>query len=198
MPQVSLDQIITGLQKKYSQMTSLVASFSQTYQANNGRVINERGQLLLKRPGKARWEYASPEKKLFVSDGKNIYFYVFGETYASKVSIKESSDPQIPFLFLLGRGNLRKDFSRIELLNDERAIESGNKVLRLVPNKAPEEFKRLLVEVSPSTFQVKRLVIFERSGERMDFVLSEMRENPSLSDSQFQFVPPAGVTIKKR
>lgn len=161
-------------------------------------MMNETGLMMLKRPGKARWAYASPVKKLFISDGKNIFFYVQGESHASKTSIKASTDPQIPFLFLLGRGNLRKDFSRIELLNDERAIEAGNKVLRLIPNKAPEEFKRLLVEVSPATFQVKRLVIFERGGGRMDFVLSQVQENPTLSDSQFQFTPPAGVIIRKQ
>jgi outer membrane lipoprotein carrier protein len=196
--QTNLDELIEGLQRKYSRMTSLVANFSQTYQGRNGRVMNETGLVMLKRPGKARWAYASPEKKLFISDGKNIFFYVQGETRASKTSIKTSTDPQIPFLFLLGRGNLRKDFSRIELLNDERAIEAGNKVLRLIPTQAPEEFKRLLVEVSPVTFQVKRLVIFERGGGRMDFVLSQVQENPPLSDSQFQFTPPDGVTIRKQ
>lgn len=196
--QSSLDTIIEGLQTKYSRLSSLAASFQQTYQSPDGRVISERGQLLLKRPGKARWDYTSPEKKIFISDGKYIFFYVYGDAQASKASIRESSDPQIPFLFLLGRGNLRKDFARIELLNDERAVEAGNKVLRLVPKKAPEEFKRLLVEVNPYTFQVKRMVIFERSGARMDFILSSVQENLSVSDSQFRFNPPAGVIIKKQ
>jgi outer membrane lipoprotein carrier protein len=191
-----LDAIIEGLQKRYSKLYSLSAEFVQAYLSSDGRMIRESGQLILKRPGKARWSYLSPEKKLFISDGKNIFFYVFGESHATKSSIKQSSDPQIPFLFLLGRGNLRKDFSRIELLNDERAVEAGNRVLRLVPQKAPEEFKRLLVEVNPSTFQVKRLVIFERGGSRMDFVLSNVRENLQVSDSEFLFTPPSGVTIK--
>ncbi len=196
--QVALDSIIDGLQNRYARMSSLAANFLQSYQGSDGRVISESGQLWLKRPGKARWDYTAPEKKLFISDGKNIFFYVYGEAHATKASIKESSDPQIPFLFLLGRGNLRKDFARIELLNDERAVESGNRVLRLVPKKAPEDFKKLLVEVNPSSYQVKRLVIFERSGARMDFVLSQVRENLPVADSQFQFTPPAGITIKKQ
>lgn len=179
-------------------MNGLAADFVQVYQGADGRIIRESGRLYLKRPGKARWDYQSPERKLFLADGKHIYFYVYGESLATRASIKESADPQIPFLFLLGRGNLRRDFARIELLNDERAVESGNKMLRLIPNKAPEEFKKLLVEVNPLTFQVKRLVIFERSGARMDFTLANIQENFAAADSEFQFIPPKGVTIRQQ
>lgn len=191
-----LNTLIDGLQRKYSRMQGLEADFVQVYRGADGRVIRESGHLLLKRPGKARWEYSSPEHKVFVSDGKNVFFYVSGEKSATRSSIKESADPQIPFLFLLGRGNLRRDFSRIEV-TAEPAVGAGNLVLRLVPKRAPEQFKQLLVEVSPASFEVRRMVIFERSGARMDFILANVRENAIASDSQFQFVPPQGVTVKR-
>jgi len=196
--QADLNSLIDGLQNKYSRMRGLAADFVQIYQGQDGRNSRESGQLILKRPGKARWQYLSPERKLFISDGKNVFFHVEGETHATRSTIKASVDPQIPFLFLLGRGNLRRDFSRIELLNDERAVQAGNQVLRLIPKRAPEEFKKLLVEVDPSSFEVKRMVIFERSGARMDFILSNVRENFIASDNQFQFTPPAGVTLTQQ
>jgi chaperone LolA len=192
-----LNTLIDGLQHKYSRMQGLAADFVQVYSGADGRVIREAGQLLLKRPRKARWEYASPERKLFVSDGKNVFFYVYGEKNATASSIKETADPQIPFLFLLGRGNLRRDFSRIEIATGEPAIGAGNQVLRLFPKHAPEEFKQLLVEVSTASFEVRRMVIFERSGARMDFLLSNVRENYIAPDSQFQFAAPPGVTVKR-
>jgi outer membrane lipoprotein carrier protein len=192
-----LNSLIDGLQRKYSRMHGLEADFVQVYYGADGRVARESGHLLLKRPGKARWEYASPERKLFVSDGKNVFFYVYGEKNATRSSIKETVDPQIPFLFLLGRGNLRRDFSRIEVATGEAAVGPGNQVLRLFPKRAPEEFKQLLVEVSPASFEVRRMVIFERSGARMDFLLSNLRENHIAPESQFQFTAPAGVTVKR-
>ena len=192
-----LNALIDGLQRKYSSMQGLEADFVQAYYGADGRTIHESGRLLLKRPGKARWEYASPERKLFVSDGKDVFFYVYGEKNATRSSIKETTDPQIPFLFLLGRGNLRRDFSRIEVATGESAFGAGNQVLRLFPKRAPEGFKQLLVEVSPATFEVRRMVIFERSGARMDFLLSNVRENYVAPESQFQFVPPAGVIVKR-
>ena len=192
-----LNTLIDGLQRKYSRMQGLAADFVQVYSGADGRVIRETGQLLLKRPRKARWEYASPERKLFVSDGKNVVFYVYGEKNATTSPIKETADPQIPFLFLLGQGNLRRDFSRVEVAAGEPAIGAGNQVLRLFPKRAPEEFKQLLVEVAAASFEVRRMVIFERSGARMDFLLSNVRENYIAPDSQFQFAPPSGVTVKR-
>ena len=194
--QIDLTAIVGGIQRKYSRMKGLAADFVQVYQQSDGRTVRETGRLLLKRYGKARWEYVEPEHKLFISDGKNIYFYVEGDRHASRTTLKQSSDPQIPFLFLLGRSDLRSEFTRIELLSNERAVIAGNRVLRLVPARAPEEFKKLLVEVDPVNFEVRRLVIFERSGARMDFLLNNVRENYLAPDTDFTFAPPPGVVIR--
>jgi outer membrane lipoprotein carrier protein len=192
-----LTSLIDGLQRKYSRMRGLAADFVQIYRGVDGRVLRESGRLLLKRPGKARWDYESPERKLFVSDGKNIYFYVYGERHATRGSVKESGDPQIPFLFLLGRGNLRRDFSRIEVVSDEQTTRPGNVLLRLVPKRAPDEFKQILAEVNPSSLDVARLVVIDRKGSRMDFLLSNVKENWTAPDDQFKFTQPPGVTIMR-
>ncbi|HJQ26564.1 MAG TPA: outer membrane lipoprotein chaperone LolA [Blastocatellia bacterium] len=195
--QVNLAALIDGLQNKYSRMQGLAADFTQIYYGADGRTASESGHLLLKRPSKARWEYTQPERKLFVSDGRQIFFYVYGERQATVASVKESADPQIPFLFLLGRGNLRRDFKRIEVAAGERPAAAGNLVLLLVPKRAPEEFRQLLVEVSPATVAVQRMVIFERNGSRMDFTLTNLRENFAAPESEFRFTPPPGVTLRK-
>ena len=192
-----LNNLIDGLQRKYSRMQGLAADFVQVYRGSDGRIIREAGQLILRRPGKARWEYASPERKLFLSDGKNVFFYVYGEKTATVSPIKETVDPQIPFLFLLGQGNLRRDFSRIEIAAGEASSDSDHQVLRLFPRKAPEEFKQLLVEVKSPSFEVRRMVIFERSGARMDFFLSNVRENFVAAEDQFRFSAPPGVIVKR-
>jgi outer membrane lipoprotein carrier protein len=178
-------------------MQGLAADFTQIYFGGDGRALQESGHLILKRPARARWEYTQPERKLFLSDGKQIYFYVLGEKQATVTSVKASADPQIPFLFLLGRGNLRRDFQRIELAANEHPVDAGNLVLRLVPKRAPDEFKQLLIEVSPTSLAVRRMVIFERNGARMDFTLSNIRENVVAPDSDFRFTPPPGVTLKR-
>jgi chaperone LolA len=194
---VDLDAVIDAIQKRYSRMRGIAADFVQVYHGPDGQASREGGRLVLKRPVKARWDYEYPEKKIFLSDGKNIYFFVFGQRQASRASLKESRDPQIPFLFLLGRGNLRRDFSRIELVTGEPAISPGNLLLRLVPKRAPEEFKQLLAELDPATMEVRRLVILQRNGARMDFQLKNIREDFVAPDNLFVFVPPPGVSVRQ-
>ena len=74
-------------------------------------------------------------------------------------------------------------------------MAGGDALLKLVPKRAPEEFKQLYAEVDSASGDVRRLVIVQRNGSRMDFALSNVRENPSVADSQFQFSPPPGVSV---
>ncbi len=189
-----LDQLINGLQSKYNKLSSLGADFTQIYNSPSGQSRRESGRVLLKKPGKMRWDYTSPETKLFISDGKWLYEYVPAERYASRTTIKNSGDMRAPFAFLLGRGNLRRDFKRIEFAKESPA-RAGNKVLRMIPKRAAD-FRELLVEVEPSSFQIARLTLIESGGARSDFLFSNVRENVGVGNDQFTFKAPAGVELR--
>ncbi|MEK7833639.1 MAG: outer membrane lipoprotein chaperone LolA [Acidobacteriota bacterium] len=187
-----MDQLIDGLQAKYNKLASLSADFTQIYTGSQTR--RESGRVLLKKPGKMRWDYASPETKLFISDGKTLYEYVPAEKYASKSSIKDSGDMRAPFAFLLGRGNLRRDFKKIEFAKEAPA-RAGNKVLRMVPKRAAD-FRELLVEIEPTSLQIVRLTLIESGGSRSDFLFSNVRENVLVGEDQFKFKAPPGVEVR--
>jgi len=189
-----LDQLINGLQAKYNKLSSLSADFTQIYNAPGQKSRRESGHLLLKKPGKMRWDYTAPEAKLFISDGKWLYEYVVAERYASRSAIKESGDLRAPFAFLLGRGNLRRDFKRIEFAQ-ESPVKAGNKVLRMVPKRAAD-FKELVLEIEPGSLQIARLTLVESGGARSDFLFANVRENAAASDAQFTFKAPAGVEVR--
>ncbi len=192
-PQDELSRLIDGLQAKYKRLSTMSADFTQVYTAPRERTRRESGHLLLKKPGKMRWEYTSPESKLFVCDGKLLIEYVPAEGIATRTSVRETSDLRAPFMFLLGRGDLRRDFRRIEWAA-EAPIRAGYRVLRLTP-KQTQDFRELLVEVDPATLQLARLSFVDVDGGRSDFVFSNVRENLPASDLQFRFEPPAGVKV---
>jgi outer membrane lipoprotein carrier protein len=192
-PAKPLSRLVDDLQKKYDNLKSLSTDFVQVYTSGSERSRRETGRLLLKKPGKMRWDYSSPEAKVFVSDGKVIYEYVPSERLATRTPVKESDDLRAPFMFLLGRGNLRRDFKRIEL-GVEAPAKAGNHVLRLVPNRNGN-FRELLVEVDPDSLIIARLSIIESGGSRSDFIFSNMQENVHLADDRFTFKPPAGVRV---
>jgi outer membrane lipoprotein carrier protein len=190
--QNELDSFINAVQTKYNKLGSLAADFTQVYTAPGERQRRESGHLLLKKPGKMRWDYTAPESKLFVSDGKWLYEYVAAEKLATRVSVKEADDLRSAFLFLLGRGNLRRDFKRLEWAN-ETPVTAGTRVLRLIPKRG--DVRELMVEVEPNSLQLKRLALINRNGGRSDFLFSNVRENAPASEAQFSFTPPTGVRV---
>jgi outer membrane lipoprotein carrier protein len=189
-----LDQLVKALQSKYKKLSSLAADFTQIYHAPGERTRRESGHLLLKKPGKMRWDYNAPENKLFISNGRSIYEYVPADKFATKSSVKESDDLRTPFMFLLGRGSLRRDFRKIEVAS-ESPVKAGNKVLRLVPKRA-QDFRELFIEIEPNSLQISRLSFLDSGGGRSDFLFSNIRENAPANETQFTFTPPDGVEVR--
>ena len=192
--QSELIRLVNGLQTKYDKISSLAADFTQVFTAPGQQERRESGNVLLKKPGRMRWDYTSPEEKLFISDGKWLYEYVTADKYATRSSMKEAGDMRAPFAFLLGRGNLRRDFKRIEFAN-ESPIKAGNKVLRLVP-KRELDFKELLVEIEPNSSEISRLSVINTDDARSDFIFSNARENVPAPAAEFIFKAPPGVEVR--
>lgn len=191
--QEDLSRLVDALQIKYQRLGSLSADFTQIYSAPGEKTRRESGRLTLKKPGKMRWDYLSPEPKLYVSDGRVVYEYVESERIATRTKVKEANDMRAPFMFLLGRGDLRRDFSSIETVGEAPA-RAGNRILRFVPKRVGE-FRELLVEIEPASLRIDRLTIKDASGGRSDFIFANLKENVPVSDSQFVFRPPAGVQV---
>jgi len=192
--QIDLDRSINGLQSRYNKITSLSADFAQVHVDRGQREKRESGHLLLKKPGKMKWNYTSPEPKLFISDGKWLYEYASADNYATRSSVADSEDLRAPFAFLLGQGNLRQEFRRIEFAK-ESPVKAGNKVLRMLP-KHLQDFDELLIEFDPSSFQLERLSIIEPDRDRSDFIFSNIKENVPAPSAEFVFKTPPGVEVR--
>jgi outer membrane lipoprotein carrier protein len=190
-----LEPTVDALQAKYSHVSDLKMDFIQTYQSLRHRQKTETGILYLRRPGMMRWEYKSPTEKLFVSNGKTVYFYLPEEHQVQKTPVKESRDQRVPFLFLLGKGNLKKDFSRIEWAKDEQPFFAGNNVISAYPKKNIDEFAKILMEFDPHALQLQRITIFDIDGSKSEFVFTNIKENVGISAQMFNFKIPAGVEV---
>ncbi|HEU0177059.1 MAG TPA: outer membrane lipoprotein chaperone LolA [Blastocatellia bacterium] len=192
--QSELDRAINGLQSKYNKISTLSADFAQVHSDRGQSERRESGRLLLKKPGKMKWNYTKPEEKLFISDGKWLYEYASADNYATRSSVKDSEDLRAPFAFLLGQGNLRNEFRRIEFAK-ESPINAGNKVLRMLPRHL-QDFDELLIEFDPNSFEMSRLSIIKSGDERSDFIFSNVRENVVATSAEFTFKAPPGVEVR--
>ncbi len=95
-------QTAAKIDARYNGMKSLRADFTEIY-SGGGIRRSESGTLWIKKPGKMRWDYASPQKKIFVTDGATAWFYVPGERQARRTSLKKLDDLRSPLRYLLGR-----------------------------------------------------------------------------------------------
>ena len=102
-------KLLKNIEDRYNRVQTLQTAFQETL-VNQGRRRTESGELFLRKPGRMRWEYRSPAVKLFVSDGKSVYFYSTETNRAEKMKLKETEDMRAPMAFLLGRLEFEKDF----------------------------------------------------------------------------------------
>src|SRR6266478_3963202 len=126
-----------AVDEHYNRLRTLQAEFTEVYRGA-GMERTESGTLWLakggmKKPGKMRWEYRSPREKLFVSDGKDAWFYVPGDRQARRTDARKLDDIRSPLAFLLGKSKLEKELRGLSLAPDVAAVADGDVVLRGVP-----------------------------------------------------------------
>lgn len=142
-----------------------------------------------------RWDYAQPQQKLFLSDGKHLILYVPDEKQLTRSPVKSSEDIRVPFRLLLSRLNLRRVFARIEFADAALEHDPGDRVLRAFPKKGFEEdYQQVLMELTPG-FDIRRLVVIYPDGSSMKFQFEHIARNEPVSRSFFQFTPPPGTEV---
>ena len=193
VPAPNLDTLVGGVERSFATMKDFSADFVQIFQDPLNQKQQESGHLYLMRPRMMRWEYTNPEEKLFVSDSKNVYLYVPADRQVSKEAVKDTFDDRMPLMFLLGRSDLRNEFTRFELLNTRPFLE-GTKVLRMYPRRKTD-LSEVIMEVDPANYQVRRLLLAHKDGSKSEFIFSNIRVNTGIKASLFQFKVPAGVEI---
>src|SRR5712671_6383154 len=122
--------LVARLEARYRSAGTLQATFLERYSENGHIVRIEAGIAYFRRPGKMRWEYNSPEKNLFLVDGKTAWFYVPADHTVTRVAAKQSGDLRTPLALLAGQMKISRVCSHVELSDAERPLVAGNAVLR--------------------------------------------------------------------
>jgi outer membrane lipoprotein carrier protein len=182
-------RVVQRLEQANARGTGLVARFVQSYRSGLlGREVVEKGRVSVKRPGRMRWEYESPERKLFISDGKNFYFYI-PEDHQVIVQ-KEDDQRSLAARLLGGEGGLLDEF-RATL---DEPDEEGVLRVRLVPRREDADLERAFVDVEPSG-RLRSILVEDVQGGRTSFRFEDVRETASLPDALFRFEIPPGVEV---
>jgi outer membrane lipoprotein carrier protein len=185
--------IAQAVDSHYNHLQTLQTDFTESYRGA-GIERTESGSLWLKKPGKMRWEYRSPKEKLFLSDGKDAWFYVPGDRQVRRTSVKKLDDLRSPLGFLLGKTRLEKELNGLSEAPDVAPVTAGNTVLRGVPRAMADRINQVVLEITPD-YRIARIQFEEADDSVTEYRFSDQRENAGIPDQRFRFTPPPGVEI---
>ena len=191
-PTPSAADVAVALQKRYDAVRDFTADF--VHEAEGGvlrRKTIERGALQVKKPGRMRWDYTTPEKKLFVSDGKKIYLHVPADKQVIVSSVPAADEATTAVLFLVGKGSITRDFS----VSFAEGGTPETYSLKLQPKLPERDYDWLQLIVERTTMQIRSLSAADAQGSRQTFRLSNFKENVGLADKTFEFKPPRGTDV---
>jgi outer membrane lipoprotein carrier protein len=214
-PASDAQAVLRALEARYHHARTLKAAFYERYSEGNSASEGsaESGTVYFSQPGRMRWEYESPEAKLFIVDGTNVWFYVPADGTVSRAKVKESSDWRTPLALLTGKSDLSKLCRSIEILDptkspastpataedsENRPSSPDNTVLRCVPKResadADQDIREVLLESDPDSHLV-RLIIRQPGNLETEFRFANWQENLPIAETMFHFAPPPGVTV---
>src|SRR5947209_6263954 len=188
-------ELAEALQRKYDAVKDFSADFVHTYQGGVlKKQLTERGRVLIKKPGKMRWDYTAPEKKQFVSDGARIYFYIPADRQVVVSSVPPNAEATTPALFLAGKGRLTSEFTP-SLIDVPAGLPAGTVALKLVPKTRQPDYDWLVLAVDPVTLAIEGLVTIDAQGGTSTFAFTNLKQNVGLADNDFTFKIPRGVDV---
>ena len=197
VPVADATQTAEQVQRYYDAAKELHAHFDQTVMTAMGTKKRASGDVWLKKPGRMRWDYAKPEKKLMVADGQTLWVYEPEDEQAFKQDLRGTNLPD-SVAFLLGEGRLRDQFEpSIEKSPPDGVAQPGEVVLRLAPKHATAAYRSLLFIVEPKSGAVNGTVVFDQQGGESRIRFSGIETNKPIEDARFKFTPPAGTRVLK-
>jgi outer membrane lipoprotein carrier protein len=187
----SAQDVAVSLQRKYDAIRDFSTDFVHRYEGGPlRRTREERGTLLVKKPGKMRWNYKSPDEKVFVSDGVRLTQYFPQDNRAIVGPVPDNDEAAV--LFLAGRGSLTRDFT-VSFAPGPGSADTWT--LRLEPKRQQPEYDWLEISARRDTFGLQSLTVAEKQGSRSTFRFSNFKENPGLADKEFVFSIPRGAEV---
>jgi outer membrane lipoprotein carrier protein len=184
-----LSRVLKGVEARYNRAKTLKVLFEETYTVPGRPRRSERGELTLRKPGRMRWDYASPLGKLFLSDGHDVYLYSPDTRQVEKMKLKESEDMRAPLAFLLGKLDFSKEFRDFQM-----SADPAGTVLTAVPKSDRLPYEKIEMLVQPD-FTIRRLVVTGQDKSILSFQFDREQVDPAVNDAVFRFRMPPGASM---
>ncbi len=182
------------MQRFYGKRRDFQAAFAQRYTyAALGRTKEKSGVVQVKRPGLLRWEYAAPDKRLLVLDGKAFWQWSPDDNQVSVKRDVRGEQLSSAFTFLWGKGDLLKDFVPRALALPE-GLPAGDAVL-LVPKESGGSVQQIIFSVDKQG-RVLASVVTDAQGNENRLIFSNAKIDQKLPTQTSNSRRPRGPTSR--
>jgi outer membrane lipoprotein carrier protein len=185
--------VLAGLQSWLDGTSTLEMRFKQSLISGAlGTTASESGRMYLERPGKLRWDYLDPEKKVALLLGDRTALYLEDERLLSRgrLSGEEGLFPRL----LAGKDRV-DDLFAATLVATPTTGGHGAYRLRLVPKGDRGALTEVTLTVRPPAFSIEGAELLDETGNRTSYTFSNVRRNRGLPDGLFAFEPPPGTEV---
>ncbi len=195
----SAQQATSSLVKQLAGLQRLTADFEQSTKTTNNKTVQKKGLtaqhmnqtfkgvMKVERPGKFYWETTSPAKQTIVTTGKVVWIY----DPDLQQAVRQSLDDQVantPALLLSGNTNQIMDAYRVTQPDRTKLYYT------LYPKQDDGAFQSLTISFGAN--KAPTLMILQDSLGQTTYVrFSNIKVNPAIPASVFNFEPPKGTDI---
>lgn len=194
------DRWATQVQKTYEGVKDLSADFEQVtrFKGAAGFGPKSTGTIEVKKPGKMRWEFETPEKKSLVSNGKTLWMYDGVENQVIVNEFMQETTSVTALNFLEGLGDLKTSFTVALATAPADSTVKDAVFLTLTPkDTADVQFTSILLAVDRKTGLAHEVFLTNPLGQETRLTLAKLVKNKGLPDSRFVFEIPKGAEVIK-
>jgi outer membrane lipoprotein carrier protein len=184
-----LSSLLATVEARYNHAKTLQVLFQEQYTRQGEPHRAEGGRLQLRKPGKMRWDYAEPQGKLFVCDGKYLYLYTPADNRAERMKLKETDDMRAPLAFLLGKLHFEREFRNLQA---EKS--GGGWRIKAEPKTDDLPYRAVEFQVAQDG-RIEEVKVTGYDQAILDFHFDQEKVDPPLSAALFQFQLPPGAQL---
>lgn len=151
----------------------------------------ESGRFYIARPGRMRWDYRHPERKLAITDGVQTWLYVPSDRQVIRGSVDQLRRDSAVSLLLSGTLRLDEAFDIQSLPADDTSMW-----LELTPRDASDAIQNIRLRAELQTGRILGFEVTDPAGHRVTWSFHDVRLDPDIDDDLFTFRVPRGVEVQ--
>ena len=187
--------VAAKLQQTYKRTATLTADFRQLSSTRAQRRQRQAtGTLILRKPGRIRWNYQQPDRQVLISNGATVSMY-FEKNHQMMVMPSERYlNSDVTYAFFVGNGDISRDF---ETLAPTAApfLAEGQYCIKLIPRQTHPQLSHLHLWINSTSWIVQRIQLVDQLDSITDLFFTNIIINQPVADDTFLFTPPPDTEI---